>query len=141
MVYIPLILAALITMLFAYKIWFGADANRRQINSRINSNHPVARWNHVQVYGTLYAICSTIIFVVVGARLNARLSHSAIHPTGGTLHWSIFNSPVLLLLIHSSTLCLLLLKQLLWQVSNHSTCEGCVNDMGLSYLMDDAGGK
>ncbi|CAK4088505.1 unnamed protein product [Aphanomyces euteiches] len=69
---------------------------------------------------SVYSLACFVLFIVLGMRLNARMRLSAIKPVGGSLHWQLLQSPLCLGAIHTCSLLLVLLKDILYHAD---TCK------------------
>jgi len=68
---------------------------------------------------SLYLLSIVALYISVGMRLNARLRLSSIKPVGGTLHWQAIQCPLILSTLHTASLLLILLRNLIQHVGEN----------------------
>lgn len=105
----PSLLAGLTTCCLVAKLWKCSCSCCCIIGARAQS-HSICRSNRFMTLFPVYLLSFVFVFTTLGARLNARLRHSSIQPTGGTLHWCILHCPMLFSATHCTSVLLVLLR-------------------------------
>ncbi|DAZ99221.1 TPA: hypothetical protein N0F65_008088 [Lagenidium giganteum] len=79
---------------------------------------------------SLYAACCLSLFLCIGVRLNVRLRESAIHPVGGTVHWTMLHSPFYLAVTHIGSVLLIELKLFLQHAERDCSAPSSIDGLG-----------